>query len=399
MLSGKLNVLSLVLALGLAQSAAGSDLTINGGEGAVNPLADMSVAGATQRTSTNNYTIRFRASCFGTNLRGVANPIAPNSTVIMNGKITIDNGAEQAFKVRFPASAVLGTSAAATQTSTLSGFTLPSGSRAAYSGNTVTLNIPSAVTNSVNPVTAEINVAQQRFKVSNVTFEQEAGPQNNNGEHCFGGSCAYYAYTGLLSSSAININQSSDGKTFDIETGFPGQEGYCGGYHSPLMVFLDKEIPKFDNVVEFNMGANQRTYWPEKNHAGYFLALPNQQGKVLSSQELFGESGEHKNGFAKLAVHDLNKDGIIDSKDPIFKKLVLWKDKSGKGVYSKKDTVPLASMLKSINLKYESQVRSVAEKVEFREKSTIVLKNPKKHPHAYIVDVWFQPYTSALTAN
>lgn len=398
MLSGKLNILSLALTLGLVQSAAGSDLTINGGEGAVNPLADTSVAGATQRTSTNNYTVRFRASCFGTNLRGVANPIAPNSTVIMSGKIALDSGAEQDFNIRFPASAVLGTDAAANQTGTLSGFTLPSGARAAYSGNTVTLNIPSTVTNTIDPVTAQVNVAQQRFNVRNITFSQEAGTQTN-GEYCSVGSCAYYAYTGVLSSSAININQSSDGKTFDIETSFPGQEGYCGGYHSPLMVFLDKEIPKFDNVVEFNMGANQRTYWPEKNHAGYFLALPNKQGKVLSSQELFGESGEYKNGFAKLAIHDLNKDGIINSEDPIFKKLVLWKDKSGKGVYSKKDTVPLASMLKSINLKYDNQVHSVAEKVEFREKSTIVLKNPKKYPHAYIVDVWFQPYTSVLTAN
>jgi len=399
MLSGKLNILWLALALGLSQTAVASDLTINSGEGAVNPLADMSVAGATQRTSTNNYAVRFRASCFGTNLRGVANPIAPNSTVVMKGNIVIDNGAQQNFEVRFPASAVLGTGAAATQTGTLTGSPLPPGSRAAYSGNTVTINIPSTVTNSVDPVTAQINVAQQRFQVSDIKFEQIAGPQNNNGEHCFGGSCAYYAYTGLLSSSAININQSSDGKTFDIETGFPGQEGYCGGYHSPLMVFLDKKIPKFDNIVEFNMGANQRTYWPEKNHAGYFLALPNKQGKVTSNQELFGESADYKNGFAKLAVHDLNKDGIIDSKDPIFKKLVLWKDNSGKGVYSKKDTVPLASLLKSINLKYESQVHAVAEKVEFREKSTIVLKNPKKHPNAYIVDVWFQPYTSALTAN
>lgn len=400
MLSRKLNILSLALGLGLAQSTLGSsDLTINSGEGAVNPLTDMSVAGATQRTTTNNYTIRFRASCFGTNLRGVANPIAPNSTVIMKGKITVDNNSEQDFSVRFPASAVLGTGAAATQTSTLSGFSLPAGSRAAYSGNTVTINIPSAVTNTVDPVTAQITVAQQRFKVSGVEFEQEAGPANNHGQHCFNTSCSYYAYTGRLSSSAINMNQSSDGKTFDIETGFPGQEGYCGGYHSPLMVFLDKEIPKFDNVVEFNMNGSQRTYWPEKNHAGYFLALPNKQGKVTSNDELFGESGEYKNGFQKLAVHDLNKDGVIDSKDPVFKKLVLWKDKSGKAVYSKKDTLPLSSLIKSINLKYEPRVNAVSEKVEFREKSTIVLKDPKKHPHAYIVDVWFQPYTEALTAN
>ena len=400
MLSRKLNLLSLTFGLALAQSAFGGDLTINSGEGAVNPLADMSVAGATQRTTTNNYTVRFRASCFGTNLRGVANPISPNSTVIMSGRIQVDSNPEQAFSVRFPASAVLGgNAAAATATAALSAASLPGGSRAAYSGNTVTLNIPSPVVNSIDPVTAEITVAQQRFKVSSVSFSQEAGPQNNNGEHCFGGACSYYAYTGNLSSSAINISQSSDGKTYDIETSFPGQEGYCGGYHSPLMVFLDKKIPKFDNVVDFTMGANQRTYWPEKNHAGYFLALPDKNGKVTSNEDLFGESSEYKNGFEKLAIHDSNKDGVINSKDPIFKKLVLWKDKSGKGVYTKKDSVPLASMIKSISLKFKAQVNAVSEKVEFREISTIELKNPKQYPDAYIVDVWFQPYTSALTAN
>lgn len=400
MLSRKLNYLSLSLGLALAYPAFAGDLTINSGEGAVNPLADMSVAGATQRTTTNNYTVRFRASCFGTNLRGVANPIAPNSTVIMSGKILIDNGTEQNFSVRFPASAVLGgNSAAAQANNTLSGFTLPAGSRAGYSGNTVTLNIPSPVVNSVDPVTAKITVAQQRFKVSSVSFSQEAGPANNHGQHCFGSSCSYYAYTGNLSSSAINVNQSSDGKTYDIETSFPGQEGYCGGFHSPLMVFLDKKIPKFENAVEFDMGLNKRTYWPEKNHAGYFLALPDKNGKVTSHNELFGESGDYKNGFEKLAVHDVNKDGVIDSKDPVFKKLVLWKDKSGRAAYSKKDSVPLASLIKSINLKFQSQVEAVAEKVEFREKSTIVLKEPKKYPDAYIVDVWFKPYTQTLTSN
>lgn len=399
MLSRKLNILTLSLALGLTQLALGSDLTVNSGEGAVNPLADMSVAGATQRTTTNNYTIRFRASCFGTNLRGVANPIAPNSTVIMKGKLSVDNS-EQNFEVRFPASAVLNTQAAATQTSTnLTGFTLPAGSRAGFSGNTVTIDVPSTVANTIDPVTAEIHVAQQRFKVSGVNFEQRAGSTNARGEYCFIGSCSFYAYDGILSSGAINVSQSSDGKTFDIETSFPGQEGYCGGYHSPLMVFMDKEVPKFNNVVEFNIGANQRTYWPEKNHAGYFLALPNKHGKVISGDELFGESEKYKNGFAKLAIHDSNKDGVIDSKDPVFKKLVLWKDKSGKAVYSKKDAIPLASLIKSINLKYEPHINAISEKVQFREKSTIVLKNPKKHPNAYIVDVWFQPYTEALTAN
>lgn len=354
-------------------------LTINGGEGSVNPLSDMSVAGATQRTTTNNYSVRFRASCFGTNLRGVANPISPDATVTMSGQITIDNQAPQNFAIRFPAAAALRGNSSG---SSLSGFTLPAGSRAGFSGNMLVANVPSSVVSSIDPVTAKISVAQQRFQVSNVSFYQEVPP---------GGGGQYYGQTGGLSSSAINITQSSDGKTFDVETSFPGQEGFCGGYHSPLMVFLDEKIPKFENIVDFNMGHGLKTYWPEKNHPGYFLALP-KKGKVNSNKDLFGESADHPNGFDSLAVHDLNKDGVIDRKDPVFAKLVLWKDKGGKGIYSGKDAIPLAQVIKSINLKFQPNINQVSANAEFREKSTVVLAKPTKATqNAYIVDVWFKP--------
>lgn len=396
MLSSKLNILTLAICIVAAQPAlAESALTINGGEGAVNPLADMSVAGATQRTTTNNYSIRFRASCFGTNLRGVANPISPNGTITMAGKITVDSGAPQDFSISFPATAALVNNSS---NATLSGYNLPPGSRAGFSGNMLVASITSNVTSSVDPVTAQITVAQQRFKISDISFTQAIPGDGCVTFEFFGqqftscrGAYSFYGYNGALSSSAINIIQSSDGKTFDVETSFPGEEGFCGGYHSPLMVFLDQTIPKFNNMVDFNMGNGLKTYWPEKNHPGYFLALPNKEGKVVSNKELFGESEEFKNGFLKLAVHDKNKDGVIDNKDPVFKKLVLWKDKSGKGVYSKKDAVPLASMVKSINLGYKPNVNAVTESVELREKSTIVMANPSKYPKAYIVDVWFKP--------
>lgn len=384
MLSNKLKAVSLAICIGAGQYAlAENALTINGGEGAVNPLSDMSVAGATQRTTTNNYQVRFRASCFGTNLRGVANPIAPNSTVTMKGNITIDGKPSQAFSISFPAAAALKNNNSG---ATLAGYTLPAGARAGFSGNMLVADIPSPVTSSIDPVTAKITVAQQRFKISDVSFSQVI-PAGGGG----GAAYSFYGYDGVLSSSAINLTQSTDGKTFDIETSFPGQEGYCGGYHSPLMVFLDEKIPKFENIVSFNMGHGLKTYWPEKNHAGYFLALP-KQGKVTSNKELFGETQDHPNGFDNLAVHDLNKDGVIDNKDPVFKKLVLWKDKSGKGVYSKNDSVPLAQMIKSINLNFKPNITQVSANVELRERSTVVVAHPtKQNQNAYIVDVWFKP--------
>lgn len=379
MLSNKLKVLSLAICVGASSTAFSKNgLTVNGGEGAVNPLTDMSVVGATQRTTTNNYAVRFRASCFGTNLRGVANPISPSSIVTMNGQITIDSQAPQGFSITFPAAAAINGNSGGTP---LSGFNLPSGSRAGFSGNLIVANIPSTVTSTIDPVTAKITVAQQRFKISGINFSQTVPADGGQ----------YYANNGALSTGGISINQSSDGKTFDIEASFPGQNGYCGGFYSPLMVFLDEKIPKFENIVSFDMGHGLKTFWPEKNHAGYFLALP-KKGKVISNKDLFGETEKHSNGFESLAVHDINKDGVIDKNDPVFKKLVLWKDQSGKGVYAKKDSIPLSQMLKSINLKFQPNITQVSANAEFREKSTVVLANPSKsNQNAYIVDVWFKP--------
>lgn len=382
MLSRKLSIMSLAICFGAVQPAfAKSGLTINGGEGAVNPMTSLAVAGATHRTTTNTYTVQFRASCFTTNLRGVANPIAPNATVTMSGKVDIDGSGLKPFSVSFPAAAAIeGNSSNAT----LSSSSMPAGSIVAFSGNMLVAKIKSSVTTSINPVTAEVTTAQQRFEVRDISFTQDV-PSGG------GSAYSFYGYSGVLSSSAINISQSSDGKVVDIETSFPGQEGYCGGYHSPLMVFLDEKIPKFNNIVDFNMGHGLKTFWPEKNHDGYFVALPNKDGLVTSQQDLFGETAEFHNGFEKLATYDVNKDGVIDAKDPIFKKLVLWKDKTGKGVYSRKDSIPLSEMVKSINLNFQPNIMQVSASAELREKSTIVLANASKHPKAYIVDVWFKP--------
>lgn len=382
MLSRKLSILTLAICYGTAQTAlAKNGLTVNGGEGAINPMTNLAVTGATHRTTTSTYTIQFRASCFGTNLRGVANPLAPNATVTMSGKLDLDGKGLQPFSITFPAKAAIYENST---TSVISTFSLPTGSSVSFSGNTLVAKIQGSATSSINPVTAEITTAQNRFDVRDISFTQDV-PGSSSGAYQF------YGYSGTLSSSAINISQSSDGKVIDLETSFPGQEGFCGGYHSPLMVFLDSKIPKFNNIVDFNMGHGLKTFWPEKDHDGYFVALPNKDGVVSSNKDLFGETAEFHNGFEKLAEHDLNKDGIIDAKDPVYKKLVLWKDKSGKGVYSKKNAIPLSELIKSINLTFQPNIMQVSANAELREKSTIVMVNPAKYPKAYIVDVWFKP--------
>lgn len=378
---------SVFMTMGLLSSLAFAkqEMTVAPNGAPVNPMSDFSISGATQRTTNNNYSIRFRASCFGVNLRGVANPVSPESIITMSGKMKVDNSADANFTVKFPAKAVLGGSnytgadTAALPSSDTSG--LPASAKAGISGNLIQVKFDSSVTNSIDPVTAEIKLARSRFDISDLSFSQEV-PSNGG---------AYMANNGPLSTGSIKVNKSSDGKTIDLEASFPGQNGYCGGYYSPLMVFFDSARPQFKNIVTFQMNTGLKTYWPEKSHAGYFLGFL-KNGKINSVDQLFGENKNFSNGFDNLAQHDKNKDGVIDSKDPIFKKLVLWKDNSGVGKFSAKDAFPVAKKIKSIDLAYNPNIESMGETAEFRQKSKFTFKDSSgQWAQGEIVDVWFKP--------
>jgi hypothetical protein len=118
----------------------------------------------------------------------------------------------------------------------------------------------------------------------------------------------------------------------------------------------------------------------------------NANGKIESHKDLFGESENVANGFESLAKHDSNKDGIIDSKDAVFKKLVLWKDKAGLGKFSKKDIVYAHKKLKSIQLKYKNNFEMASIGAEYRQRSTFDFIQNGKSKKGEIVDVWFKPY-------
>lgn len=57
----------------------------------------------------------------------------------------------------------------------------------------------------------------------------------------------------------------------------------------------------------------------------------NGNGICDNGLELFGDQEGHANGFAELAEHDTNKDGIIDSNDAVYKNLKVWNDFNGDG--------------------------------------------------------------------
>ncbi|MBF0367491.1 MAG: hypothetical protein HQK50_18095 [Oligoflexia bacterium] len=210
------------------------------------------------------------------------------------------------------------------------------------------------------------------------------------------------------SGTAISVNEkerawgssAADYTTLKLLYGLPGGLGFCGGYVSPLMIFLGEKRPIFTGQTSFPLYPDvKRIYWPEPGYAeAFFLALPKGKKKeILSGDQLFGQNKLFANGFEALKIHDKNKDDKIDAKDAIFKKLVLWNDFNGDGKSERGEIYPLSKKgIVEINLKYKSFQYHFDRRATYRERSTVSYRDPKNKTElktADIIDVWFSAYS------
>lgn len=197
--------------------------------------------------------------------------------------------------------------------------------------------------------------------------------------------------------ASMNFQVSPSGDLVTINAAFPGQNGYCGGYYSPLMVFFDDKRPNFTGVTQFPLNKSGLfSYWPEANAAGYILAYDrDNEGVIHRADQLFGNNDKENNGFKELAKYDFNRDQVIDAKDPIFKKLLFWKPKDG-AASAKVSTMKRAHDLgiEKIHLKYDASTTiPYGERAELRETAAIEFrkKNETKLRLGKVIDVWFGP--------
>ncbi len=93
---------------------------------------------------------------------------------------------------------------------------------------------------------------------------------------------------------------------------------------------------------------------------GFLAVDKNGDGKIRNGNELFGDntvlaSGvQAKNGFEALAEFDTNKDGIVDSSDNDFAKLLVWVDANEDGISTSEELKALAEHnIRSLSLNYE----------------------------------------------
>ncbi|RLV59498.1 hypothetical protein D5018_11975 [Parashewanella curva] len=115
----------------------------------------------------------------------------------------------------------------------------------------------------------------------------------------------------------------------------------------PLVLDLDGDGLEFVNLettkahFDYNRdGFATKTSWL-KGDDGFLARDLNGDGKINDISELFGS--ETQTGFEELSKHDSNKDGVINNKDEIFKKLLIWQDKNGDGISTKDELKKLSN--------------------------------------------------------
>ena len=139
----------------------------------------------------------------------------------------------------------------------------------------------------------------------------------------------------------------------------------------PIIIDLNKNgitSTKLNNTIYFDHDNNnfkEASSWIDKGDT--FLALDkNSNGLIDNGNELFGNhtisntrfkytNNKATNGYEALKAYDLNGDNVIDSKDEIYDKLLLWKDSNQNAITDKGELIKLKdSGIVSIDLNYKN---------------------------------------------
>lgn len=373
-------------------------------------------AGMITRTGDKYTQIKIHNSCYGTNLRNGANPIAPSAIISANFDLDL-GGKTHNIEVKYPGHVISDQGMVSTNEAdnspnkmdpSLLKTDLP-GAEAGIFGNVVYIKTKFLASLTVH---SDGKVSSAQTQLSSPEFFQEVtgcggpavyGPYGYSTFTPAYACGAYMGKTGRLTASISAINISADESMIDIYVAFPGQTGFCGGYFSPLMVFFDEERPRFTHQSSFPLNPAGKTAWPEAHSPGWFLAWDkNKDGKIAEHDQLFGNNIDIRNGFEALKKLDSNRDGFISSKDKEFKDLVLWRDINGDGISQKDELTPIVKVLEKISLKYQSGVvRPIGKYAEERETATAwtVGSRGKPSKRVTIADIWLSPAPAPQLAN
>lgn len=173
------------------------------------------------------------------------------------------------------------------------------------------------------------------------------------------------------------VTISHNGRDYQLMDRPFSEGGRCGspqclcivsGRISPIVIdFRGRGInyTEFGKHVTFDFGEGVvASSWVANPQGVSFLALDkNENGTIDSISELFGDrsvefkDGEKMNGFEALKRYDANRDSIIDEKDPIFTKLLVWTDKNSNAKTEKGELRSLKdAKIRSFDLGYKDSI-------------------------------------------
>ena len=152
----------------------------------------------------------------------------------------------------------------------------------------------------------------------------------------------------------------------------PNVIAYAAELVDPIVLDLDGDGLEFihlqGNSVDFSMdptGTISPNDWLSPDD-GFLVFDKNENNKVDDITELFSEffADGVSSGMEALKIFDENNDGVIDSKDSLFSKLLIWQDKNSDGKTDQGELNNISDFgINSLNLASEDAFQIVGDSV------------------------------------
>jgi hypothetical protein len=148
----------------------------------------------------------------------------------------------------------------------------------------------------------------------------------------------------------------------------PSQQDECGCCPDPCPLIIDRSgdgvhLSNADDGALLDINGLHAMFWlgwPTTPDDAWLAYDRNGDGVIDDGSELFGNtrrlaSGRNaENGYEVLAELDEDSNGVVDARDPLFAKLLLWGDANRNGVSEPKELTPLSStVIKSLGVVYD----------------------------------------------
>lgn len=194
----------------------------------------------------------------------------------------------------------------------------------------------------------------------------------------------------------------------EILEGGTWEDDKCAYPNCPLIVDTARDgykLTSVENGVRFDLNADgvpERVAWTRRDSDDAFLAMDrNGNGRIDDGSELFGNYTPARpdspeittpNGFEALkfvessAYGQSARNGVIDSRDAAYARLMLWRDLNHNGISEPDELQPVReSGLTALNTEYKNSKRVDKHGNEFRQRSLVLWADGQ---YDHIFDVW-----------